>query len=86
MELQNHVRDYLGHSEEAMPWPMIRAVLASVARLCILPMQDLMGLGEGNRMNTPGTMKNNWAWRFHWEQVPDGLTSKVHHLVRLYGR
>jgi 4-alpha-glucanotransferase len=86
VELQNHVRDYLGHSEEAMPWPMIRAVLASVARLCILPMQDLMGLGEGNRMNTPGTLKNNWAWRFHWEQVPDGLTSKVHHLVRLYGR
>jgi len=35
---------------------------ASDARLAMVPMQDLLGLDERNRMNTPGTVGFNWKW------------------------
>ncbi|KPK10372.1 MAG: 4-alpha-glucanotransferase [Acidithiobacillales bacterium SG8_45] len=83
---RDHVREYLGYPEEAMPWPLIRTALASVGCLAIVPMQDLLGLGAGNRMNTPGTIKGNWQWRFDWAQLPEGLAGRLHHLLMLYGR
>jgi len=83
---KHNVMDYLGHPTEAMPWPLIRSALASVATTAIIPMQDLLGLGEGNRMNTPGTTSGNWQWRFDWEQVPENLADRLHHLLHIYGR
>jgi 4-alpha-glucanotransferase len=83
---QSHVMDYLGKNREEMPWPIIRTALASVALLCILPMQDILGLGEGHRMNTPGTMENNWTWRFDWDMLETGLVEKLIHINKLYGR
>jgi len=37
--------------------------LDSRAPLCVLTMQDLLGLDESARFNTPGTVGNNWRWR-----------------------
>ncbi len=85
-EQRRRVRDYLGHPEEAMPWPLVRAALASVCRLAVLPMQDLLGLGSEGRMNTPGTTEGNWRWRFDWRRVPPGLDGRLAHLNALYGR
>jgi 4-alpha-glucanotransferase len=81
-----HVDDFLGHSREAMPWPLIRCALASPARLAILPMQDLLALDGRHRMNLPGTDDGNWRWRFDWAQIPADLAGRVRHLVGLYGR
>jgi len=83
---QVHVLDYLGLPQESMPWPLIRSALASTARLAVVPMQDLMGLGPEHRMNTPGTVEGNWQWRYSWDQIDPGLAARVHHLVGLYGR
>jgi 4-alpha-glucanotransferase len=69
-----------------MPWPLIRSALASVAEMAILPMQDVLSLGEGNRMNLPGTSKDNWGWRFQWSQLPPTLAEQLHQLNILYGR
>jgi 4-alpha-glucanotransferase len=69
-----------------MPWPLIRAALASVARLAILPMQDILELGSEHRMNMPGTTANNWTWQFDWEQVPADLPGRLRQLIQLYGR
>jgi len=80
------VDEFLGWSQEDMPWPLIRAALASVAALAVLPMQDLLGLGEGHRMNLPGTLEGNWGWRFTWDQVPADLAQRVRRMVALYGR
>lgn len=85
-ELQHLVKDYLGNSTEAMPWPIIRAAMASVARLCVFPMQDILALDKGHRMNVPGTQEGNWSWRFIWKQVPDDLASRLKYLTHLYGR
>jgi 4-alpha-glucanotransferase len=80
------VNDYLGNPSERMPWPLIRAALASVAGLAILPMQDILELGSEHRMNMPGTTRNNWTWQFDWEQVPAELAGRLSQLIRIYGR
>lgn len=83
---QQLVSEYLGNSKDPMPWPLIRSAMSSVARLCVLPMQDILSLGDGHRMNTPGTQENNWSWRFDWSQVPDGLTHKLKDMSTRYQR
>lgn len=69
-----------------MPAPAIHAALSSVARLAMLPMQDLLGLGAGHRMNTPGTATGNWRWRFAWSQVPEGRAAELRLQVERCGR
>jgi len=86
VEQQCVVLDYLGQPGEAMPWPLIRAALASVARLAILPMQDVLQAGSGHRMNIPGSNTGNWQWRFTWEQVVPGLSARLRILTQRYGR
>ncbi len=66
--------DYLlGVTAGAMPEALIRAALGSVARLAIIPAQDLLGLGSGARLNLPGAAVGNWGW-----QLPPGsLTAEL---------
>jgi 4-alpha-glucanotransferase len=83
---RKHVYGYLGNPQDAMPWVLIRAALASVARLAVVPMQDLLALDNAHRMNTPGTVEDNWRWRFDWDQIDPGLAARVRALVEMYGR
>jgi 4-alpha-glucanotransferase len=85
-ERQLRVVEYLGYPHEPMPWPLVRAALASVSQLAIVPMQDILALGRGQRMNTPGTTEGNWSWRFAWEQFPPDLTERLLRMARMYGR
>jgi len=80
------VDDYLGYPREAMPRPLLRAALASVARLAVIPMQDLLELDSAHRMNTPGTTEHNWRWQFDWSQIDEGLYGRLRHYLMLYGR
>jgi len=87
MQQQNSVYDYLGADRnEPMPWPLIRTALASVSCLAMLPMQDVLALGKGQRMNTPGTTEGNWQWRFDWGQVGEDLPQKLYQMNHRYNR
>jgi 4-alpha-glucanotransferase len=83
---QLRVVDYFGYLHEPMPWPLIRAALMSVGEYALIPMQDFLGLGRGARMNTPGTDKDNWTWRFSWNDVAPDFGSGIRRLIGLYGR
>jgi 4-alpha-glucanotransferase len=48
---------------------MIDTALQSRASLAVIPLQDFLGLDSSARMNTPGTIENNWQWSFSWEQL-----------------
>jgi 4-alpha-glucanotransferase len=48
---------------------MIRAASASVAKLAIFPLQDVLGLDTTHRMNRPGSAAGNWDWRYDWSMV-----------------
>lgn len=41
----------------------LELVFRSSARLVIAPVQDVLGMGDEARMNTPGTSEGNWTWR-----------------------
>jgi 4-alpha-glucanotransferase len=58
-------------------WSLIELALSSRARLAIVPVQDVLGLGSEARLNTPGRPDGNWKWRLRRGQ----LTSE--HAARL---
>jgi len=61
---RQYVQAYLGCCEDGIHWAMIRAAFRSVANLCIVPLQDVLGLGSEARMNVPSLEEGNWRWRF----------------------
>lgn len=83
---KHRVYEFLGFSNLPMPAALIREVLASIANLAIIPMQDILELGAEHRMNTPGTMVDNWQWRFDWSQLSNEKIEHLAHWVMLYGR
>lgn len=85
-QVRHHVQEYLGFPQEDAPWPLIRSAFASVSRLAILPMQDVLMLGSDHRMNVPGITEKNWRWRFSWEQIPHYLSERLSYMVNIYGR
>jgi 4-alpha-glucanotransferase len=62
-EEKQRASSYLGVDGTSLPQAMIRAALTSVARLAIIPVQDVLGLGSEARMNRPGEGLENWCWR-----------------------
>jgi 4-alpha-glucanotransferase len=83
----NFARAYLGLQEDSeIHWAMIRAVFASVADVAIVPLQDVLGLGSEARMNLPGTVKENWKWRYRSEMLTDALSARLRSLTTLYDR
>ena len=70
------IRQYLSDSftpDEEMWRKLVDGSMMSVAKTCIIPIQDWLGLGNHARMNTPGTVENNWTWRLQ----PGALTAKL---------
>jgi 4-alpha-glucanotransferase len=83
---RKYIAEYFGGATDEMPWLLIKAALASVSKMTIVPMQDWLALDGNHRMNMPGTTSHNWSWRFNWRQVPTGLAGHIKHLIRLYDR
>lgn len=79
---------YLGREVpvEGIPWELIRLAMMSVANLVIIPMQDVLGLGEEARINRPATLNGNWRWRLLPEQLQRPLSEKLLEITEVYGR
>ncbi len=77
---------YLGTDGKEIHWDMIRLALASVARLAIVPAQDILGLGSEARMNRPGRGEGNWAWRLRPGQLTDEHARRLRALAETYER
>ena len=76
---------YMNIGEDGVHWAFIRAALTSVANLCVIPVQDVLGLDSSARMNVPSEMRwqldvaiEGWScsrpsWRRswpHWSRSP----------------
>ncbi len=86
---RDHVRRYLRVGGQEIGWDFVRSAYQSVARLAVLPLQDLMSLGSEARFNTPGKAQGNWTWRYRPEQLKalhDGTAPYLRELAELYGR
>ncbi len=77
---------YLQSSGKEIHWDFIRAVFASVARLAIVPMQDVLGLGSSARMNLPASSEGNWGWRMRDDALNEKIAERLYEMAELYGR
>ena len=64
---------------------LMRLAYSSVARIAILPMQDVLALDGKARMNRPASTENNWAWRLK-EEPPVATEKVLRKLARVFGR
>jgi 4-alpha-glucanotransferase len=79
-------RAYLGFQNETVNWVFIRTVMASVANVAIIPLQDVLGLGSEARMNLPGTVSGNWKWRYRADALTKEIMEKLQDLTLLFDR
>ena len=76
-----------GIEDDDLEWALVRLALSSRARLAILPMQDVLGLGEGARMNHPGTVRQrNWQWRLERGQLSTDTAARLRDATAESGR
>ena len=74
----------VGAEVQAPGWQLLELALDSAAELVVVPLQDLLELGDEARFNTPGTASGNWCWRM---QRPVGdLADKIHGLGAMAAR
>jgi 4-alpha-glucanotransferase len=77
---------FLRATADVMPEALIRAALVSVARLAVVPAQDLLGLDSAARLNTPGTVSRNWTWRLPPGALTEELARRFARLNHAFGR
>lgn len=85
-DIFKHAQKYLNYYGDDITFELIRTAYASSADTVVLPMQDILNLSGEARMNYPGTLGNNWTWRFTWEQIYPELAEKYRSLAELYER
>lgn len=85
-EDKQRLSKYVGHeiNAENVSWELIRLAMMSVADTAIIPMQDILGLGEDARMNHPSTTEGNYQWRMLPEQMK--ALGLLREMTELYGR
>jgi len=88
-EAQDRVLEYLDSTGSDISWGMIRETMVSVADTAIFTLQDVMGLDNTARMNTPGVAEGNWAWRAGpaglWQELqPEARRLRA--MAEAYGR
>ncbi len=84
--ITDHAQKYLNYFGDDLVAELIRTAYASVAVFVIIPMQDILNLGEEARMNFPGKTGGNWNWRFEWDQISPDLSTHLKELTELYER
>ncbi len=77
---------YMASDGHEVHWDMIRLAFASVGNLAIVPLQDVLGLGEEARMNYPGRPEGNWQWRYAPDLLTAELAVRLRELTEIYGR
>ncbi|MFH2138925.1 MAG: 4-alpha-glucanotransferase [Candidatus Omnitrophota bacterium] len=87
-EDRKRLSDCLGKETNAdkLHWDLIELLMKSAAHTVIFPLQDVFGLPQADRMNIPGTVGNNWKWRFKPEQITPQVTVQLAKMTEQYSR
>ncbi len=68
------------------PEAFICSVLASPAQTAVLAMQDILHLDNSARMNLPGTIGGNWAYRMQETDISEDIAEHLYQLNVKYRR
>jgi 4-alpha-glucanotransferase len=76
----------LGDASDGINWSMLRLAQSSTANLCVVPLQDVLGLGAEARMNIPSFGDGNWTWRYLPGALLPELAAKLATLAEVTDR
>ncbi len=84
---KDHIRNlshYAGTSvrENNIHEVLIRLAYSSIAKIVIVPLQDILGMDDQARMNMPGSADGNWRWRL----LPGKITAANEEQLRTWTR
>ncbi|HBU12212.1 MAG TPA: hypothetical protein DEB31_05635 [Clostridiales bacterium] len=84
---REHVAHYLGAcGAPDIAEALTRAAMGSVAELCILPMQDVLGLDiDASQYLGEGAL-DNWSWKLLHGQFGEKEIARLKELTAVYGR
>jgi 4-alpha-glucanotransferase len=87
-EQKKRIKKYLGHSlsPDGVNWDFIQIAMDSIAKLAIIPAQDILGLPGSARMNRPASKSGNWVWRLKPGQLSPDITDRLGMLAKIYDR
>lgn len=83
---KHRAREYTRSDGSEIQWDLIRLGMLSVADQAIFPLQDFMNLDTTHRMNTPGTVGENWEWRYTPEMLKKIDSDRIRHLIKMSNR
>ena len=87
---RRNLLNYLGLNKNADTSEIVnkavRLAESSTADLCIIPLQDWLGLDNAARINYPSKIGGNWAWRLDPEMVTKALADRIRNVTAVYGR
>ena len=76
-----------GYWGEPIARRMVRFVYGSKASMAIIPLADLLGLGDEARLNSPGTLGSpNWEWRLENWTLTEKRSAFIRAVVGASGR
>ena len=88
-EEQQKAREYLWDfytPEERLHLSFVSLAMRSRARMCVIPVQDYLGLDNRARINVPSTVGTNWKWRLLPGQMDRQTLRILADMTRRYGR
>jgi 4-alpha-glucanotransferase len=87
-EGKQRIKNYLGQpvTDKNIHIRMIQLAYASVAKICIIPMQDVLGLDGKSRMNVPASTTGNWQWAMTSIKDAERQEKWLRKLAEQYGR
>ena len=87
-EDRERINLYLGRAVGAdeIAGELVRLAMTSVARIAVIPIQDLLGLGAEARMNQPASVAGNWKWRLRPDALTPDLAGRLLALAKISGR
>ena len=74
------------NGDDEIHFQLIKAVLDSASDITVIPLQDLLGLGNDARMNVPGQPHGNWQWRARSGDFRDDMMGKLRGMTMAAGR
>lgn len=83
---RDKARRYMARGGDDFAMHLVRLAFASVADTAVVPVQDVLGLGNDCRMNRPGITEGQWTWRLTQKQLEAIPAGTLREFVDLYGR
>lgn len=86
--VKERLKHYLGHSVRRgnVAKYLVRLAWSTTANMALCPVQDILNLDEKSRMNMPGTVGENWNWRFSKSDLNEEHSEWLAELNTIYQR